>query len=761
MSLQFFVRERDYIKIYSVDEKATKMGPLDAQIALPFPEVATWSPNGRFLALVDPNRGVMIIVLSDEAGDISVRPLQGSSAQTRQLHWSSCSTFLLSLHPLTEGESNLIAWDAATGLPVTRFTFTRWREKSLWPAMKWSGDEQIAVRMDGNSVVIMDGQKLTPLHSIQTQSIPTFEIGPTDDTGSYRVAVFCPELRSSDLEMKVLAPGKHEMVHWNAKDQSMVQGLSMEMVNAESAEIMWSANGKSYIVHTHQDVDTTGQSYFGASNVYILAADGSYHTELSEVQDDHATTSAADKTIQAVVWSPAREEFVLIQGFQPATASLWSVENNTCRRVWTFPERMHRNTVRWNRFGSLLCLGGFGNLAGDMDFWYREAQWTPGSPEPAFVRCGSAKAACTVACEWAPNGRHFITAVLAPRMRVDNAVTIWRGTCGQAVNNQRFQELFEAVWKPSSYAVEDLSEEETRSAKSSATAGGAGAAPKKQAYRPPGMRGENAESSSVAARMQSNEDISQMITSGRRPLPQQRTAKGKGRGKENGKDPLGAVVEENGVEHEKGRESEERETGWGGRAWALRGREEVRDSRESEQDGKGPFGSKLDPSKGKGKDGKGKRENSADDRKGKGESADVKGKGRNSPEPGKGGWSPEPGRDHRDGGLSRALDSLQVHQDGAPKGQAPAPAPERPDPRPEPAAPPESGWEYVDTGGKVQGPFSLKEMKQWNQYGYFRPELLMRSNREDSFQPLREMYPDPGSAFATAPRKPRFAPVKA
>merc|ERR1719271_1907030 len=124
-----------------------------------------------------------------------------------------------------------------------------------------------------------------------------------------------------------------------------------------------------------------------------------------------------------------------------------------------------------------------------MDFWYRDAQWVPGSADPAFVRCGSAKAACTVACEWAPNGRHFITAVLAPRMRVDNAVTIWRGTCGQAVNNQRFQELFEAVWKPSSHAVEDLSEEETRLAKSSATTGAA-AAPVKKAYRPPGMRGE-------------------------------------------------------------------------------------------------------------------------------------------------------------------------------------------------------------------------------------------------------------------------------
>merc|ERR1719359_1323639 len=195
--------------------------------------------------------------------------------------------------------------------------------------------------MDGNSVVIMDGQKLCPLQAIQTQTIPTFEIGPSNE-GSYRVAIFCPELKSSDIEMKVLAPGKHEVVEWNPKDRSLVQGPPMEMANAESAEIMWSASGSHYIVHTHTDVDATGQSYFGGSNVYVLATDGSFRVELNDISDDNNPlqdrASAADRTIQAVVWSPTREEFVLIQGFQPAVASLWVVDKG-CRRVWTFPER--------------------------------------------------------------------------------------------------------------------------------------------------------------------------------------------------------------------------------------------------------------------------------------------------------------------------------------------------------------------------------------------------------------------------------------
>lgn len=31
-----------------------------------------------------------------------------------------------------------------------------------------------------------------------------------------------------------------------------------------------------------------------------------------------------------------------------------------------------------------------------------------------------------VTCEWAPDGRHFLTATLAPRLRVDNGFQIFR-----------------------------------------------------------------------------------------------------------------------------------------------------------------------------------------------------------------------------------------------------------------------------------------------------------------------------------------------
>lgn len=31
----------------------------------------------------------------------------------------------------------------------------------------------------------------------------------------------------------------------------------------------------------------------------------------------------------------------------------------------------HRNSISWSPHGRFVCLAGFGNLAGDMDFWDR------------------------------------------------------------------------------------------------------------------------------------------------------------------------------------------------------------------------------------------------------------------------------------------------------------------------------------------------------------------------------------------------------
>jgi uncharacterized protein with WD repeat len=52
-----------------------------------------------------------------------------------------------------------------------------------------------------------------------------------------------------------------------------------------------------------------------------------------------------------------------------------------------------------------------------------------------------------VSMEWGPDGRHLMTATLAPRLRVDNGFCIYRHD-GTLIAQQKLQELLEAVWLP-------------------------------------------------------------------------------------------------------------------------------------------------------------------------------------------------------------------------------------------------------------------------------------------------------------------------
>jgi hypothetical protein len=73
--------------------------------------------------------------------------------------------------------------------------------------------------------------------------------------------------------------------------------------------------------------------------------------------------------------------------------------------------------VRWNPFSRFLCLCGFGNLPGDVEFFDKKAD---GKCKPM----GACKMPCTVSLQWSPCGRHVLLATTAPRLRVDNGFKV-------------------------------------------------------------------------------------------------------------------------------------------------------------------------------------------------------------------------------------------------------------------------------------------------------------------------------------------------
>ena len=59
---------------------------------------------------------------------------------------------------------------------------------------------------------------------------------------------------------------------------------------------------------------------------------------------------------------------------------------------------------------SLLCLAGFGNLRGNLEFWDMKSK----------KLVAQTQSPDTTSFEWCPDGEHVVTATTAPRLRVAN-----------------------------------------------------------------------------------------------------------------------------------------------------------------------------------------------------------------------------------------------------------------------------------------------------------------------------------------------------
>ena len=110
------------------------------------------------------------------------------------------------------------------------------------------------------------------------------------------------------------------------------------------------------LAKTETTVDATGESYYGESGVYLLRADVDFDCNLITSKEGH---------FQDIAWSPKGREFIAISGKMPALAAVYNLKGEA---VFEFG-CAHRNTICWSPHGRFVCLGGFGNLAGDMDFW--------------------------------------------------------------------------------------------------------------------------------------------------------------------------------------------------------------------------------------------------------------------------------------------------------------------------------------------------------------------------------------------------------
>lgn len=183
-------------------------------------------------------------------------------------------------------------------------------------------------------------------------------------------------------------------------------------------------------------MDRSNSSYYGSSGLFYLKID--INKKLSPpcvTCSDGMVPLSKQGQVHDVQWSPVGDKFVVIAGNMPAQATLFSANLDP---IFEFGSA-HRNTISWAPHGRFLCLAGFGNLAGEMDFY----------DVLRLRRLGSAVAHATVTHGWSPDSRFFLSATVAPRMNVDNGFKIFKHNgSGPLLPPTMYPQIFNVSWQP-------------------------------------------------------------------------------------------------------------------------------------------------------------------------------------------------------------------------------------------------------------------------------------------------------------------------
>jgi translation initiation factor 2A len=352
--------------------------------------------------------------------------------------------------PKTDSQicKNLIIWNLQTGANAISFPQ---KSNEGWN-IKWTDDERYCAKMVANEIFFYDPSDFTKgaVSRLKIEGISSFSLSPGKRPV---VAVFVVGKNGQPSSSRIYDIGNFS----NPLSQKT-------FMRADSCTFHWNALGTNVLVFTHTDVDKTGQSYYGETNLYYLSITGNFDCR---VELDHAGP------IHEVAWSPNSKEFIVVYGSMPAKSTLFDHRASPIYELGTAA----RNTVKYSPSGRFFLLGGFGNLAGEMDVYERRS----------FKKIAVIGASNSSMCEWSPCGRYILTAILYRRLKVDNGIKVWHysGTLSHTVE---VKEMYSCEWRPMEASLWP-----ERNAKSPSPVGIKPAALAKPAgkYVPPGARGAN------------------------------------------------------------------------------------------------------------------------------------------------------------------------------------------------------------------------------------------------------------------------------
>lgn len=383
------------------------------------------SPDGSRLYVHKPSVGVIMCRLDQESSSSStVSPFLANSQRVQMLAVSPKGTHLVSWErPSEEQPNNLKVWNAETGEFLVGF-HQKVLKREGWPYLHWTHDEAWAFLQVSNEVRVYKGDSLKEgvrfVDKMRCPGMTTMSVPKSATSSSYLISTFVPADKNKPARVSLHKYPSSQPVAPNATNYPAI--MSKSIFQAEEVTVHWSPKGDSALMAMQTSVDTSGESYYGSTTLYLMA----------EASKDVVSVPLPNNSSGPVVdvsWMPNPHQppcFVVISGRMPTMASLH--HGTTAEPIFLFGNA-HRNTISWSTHGRFLCLAGFGNLAGGMTFWDRNKQkpipqydQTTGVP---FVNT-ELKASCTVGYGWSPDSRFFGVSTTSPRMNVDNGVRLFR-----------------------------------------------------------------------------------------------------------------------------------------------------------------------------------------------------------------------------------------------------------------------------------------------------------------------------------------------
>lgn len=282
--------------------------------------------------------------------------------------------------------------------------------KTSYPLVRFSNDDALLFRYNAKTIEV-----LTPegelKRVIKSGIVQSFEISLTSTAESYLVTAAFLDSKSNKGNLLVFNHEKEEALY------------EKNINKAEEVRIKFSPASNSFLIELQTYFDPTGKSYYGEYGLYLY----------SHITNKITKVRTAQGPLHDFEWDRKGEHYLVISGFMPAEPVLFTKDNVVAFEFG----KQHKNEVIWGNLGRFVCLAGFGNLNGEMDIWDMQTR----------TRVGICKSNSASHCEWSPDDRKLLTAILTPRLRVDNCYKVFSYT-GVLLHKANYDhtELYEAVW---------------------------------------------------------------------------------------------------------------------------------------------------------------------------------------------------------------------------------------------------------------------------------------------------------------------------